>query len=318
MSASRNFYRKQFSDYLGENRAILDIKSEFFPGVTPTPTPSPTPLPVFDTNYQAVLNRANSLGFSLPCFYEQVKQNNLIINLKNAGLWTKLSQFLMFKVDTSCASPGFTLINWITPSNSLSQLQRVSISDTFPVHTNNSGWTFNRQNRIQLGQNVQVNPNAIEITVSGNSEGLYMTQFITGSTSGENWIWASSNNEWNRAQYNNTTQQLFFRGNALTSSFDFTGLGFKAITIDGRPDTDTTVVFRNGGVSTDRTKTAVDSSIAGNELFLNSNSGPAGVGKNFEWTCGMWFNAGGETGNGFFSSTDVPALETIINAYMTS
>ena len=41
MTASRNFYRKQFSSYLGENRAILDIHGEFIP--TPTPTPSGTP-----------------------------------------------------------------------------------------------------------------------------------------------------------------------------------------------------------------------------------------------------------------------------------
>lgn len=41
MTASRNFYRKQFSSYLGENRAILDIHGEFIP--TPTPTPSLTP-----------------------------------------------------------------------------------------------------------------------------------------------------------------------------------------------------------------------------------------------------------------------------------
>jgi len=39
------FLRKQFSDYLGENRAILDIASEFLPDVSPTPsiTPSITP-----------------------------------------------------------------------------------------------------------------------------------------------------------------------------------------------------------------------------------------------------------------------------------
>jgi hypothetical protein len=123
------FLNKQFSNYLGENRAILDTVERYVTDIQPTPTPSatpsptatpaptPTPLPVFDTDYQAVLDRATSLGFSLPCTYEKLKQNNLVIDLKNANLWSGLSQFYMFKLDTSCASPGFSLINWITPSN---------------------------------------------------------------------------------------------------------------------------------------------------------------------------------------------------------
>jgi len=45
---ARNFFNKKFSDYLGEQRALLDIITQFF-GATPTPTatpfasPSPTP-----------------------------------------------------------------------------------------------------------------------------------------------------------------------------------------------------------------------------------------------------------------------------------
>jgi hypothetical protein len=46
---SKVFYRKQFSDYLGENRSILDVVVGFVPdGVTPQPspvTPTPTPTP---------------------------------------------------------------------------------------------------------------------------------------------------------------------------------------------------------------------------------------------------------------------------------
>jgi hypothetical protein len=47
---SKVFYRKQFSNYLGEQRAIDDIIAQFIPdgGITPTPTPvpvTPTPTP---------------------------------------------------------------------------------------------------------------------------------------------------------------------------------------------------------------------------------------------------------------------------------
>jgi hypothetical protein len=45
---SKVFYRKKFSDYLGENRAIDDIVVKFIPEPSPTPlpiTPTPTPTP---------------------------------------------------------------------------------------------------------------------------------------------------------------------------------------------------------------------------------------------------------------------------------
>ena len=44
---SKVFYRKQFSDYLGEQRAIDDIIAQFIPN--PSPTPSPSPLPITPT-----------------------------------------------------------------------------------------------------------------------------------------------------------------------------------------------------------------------------------------------------------------------------
>jgi len=48
---SRIFYRKKFSDYLGEQRAIDDIITFFTQdiGPTPTPTPSNTPFPITQT-----------------------------------------------------------------------------------------------------------------------------------------------------------------------------------------------------------------------------------------------------------------------------
>ena len=47
---SQVFYRKKFSDYLGEQRAIDDIITFFQPDpVPPSPSPTPTPLPITAT-----------------------------------------------------------------------------------------------------------------------------------------------------------------------------------------------------------------------------------------------------------------------------
>ena len=341
------FLNKQFSNYLGENRAILDTVERYVTDVSPSPTPSPTSVtptptvtptvtpsgggvtpsptptatvtpspsvaPVFETEYQAILNRATVVGFTLPGTAQKIKQNQLIVDLKNAGLWSKLGVFYMFKLDTSDgSSPGFTFINWVNPSLTLSDLQ--TYSTVFPTHTSNSGWTFSQGSYLRLGTNTgTASVNNISAVVSGNSEGIYMVDYTGPSSSGTNTLWSTNNNSWNRARYNNTTAHNIFRGVSLTANYDFTGLGFKTATINGRPDTDTTLVFRNGGVSTNTTKTGVDIGIGGGSMLINGDT----TSQTFGWTCGMWFSAGGGTGNGFFSS-DVVALETIINAYMTS
>jgi len=322
------FLNKQFSNYLGENRAILDTVVSFTQDIqpsptpspsvtptmtptqspTPTPTPSPTPLNL-EPEYQAVLTQAQVLGYDSPGYTQRNKQNQLVRDLKTAGLWTKISQLYMFRVDTSDGtSPGFTFINWITPTV-LASLQRTNTTFALPSFTNNVGWTFNQNNSIQLGQNISLGPSPITLTTStGNTEGVYYQQFIGNSTSGNNYIWSTNNNEWNRALYNNTTLHSIWREKQLTASYDFTGLGFKCQTTNGLINTDVNRVFRNGGVSTTRSVASADTGIGGGSMFVNGVSGGR-----HSWTCGMWFN-----GANLSSSVDVPALEAIINSYMTS
>jgi hypothetical protein len=281
------FARKQFSDYLGENRAILDVYTDVLSGATPSPSSTPTPtatptqtpttspgglsptptttptltptmtVPVFTTEYQAILNRASALGLNPPCITEQIRQNQLIIDLINGGLWSKLGVLYMFSVDLcGGVSPAFTLINWITPTEVSSTLG-VSTGTNYPTLLSYSGWSFDQTNFINVGTNVlfaTVNP--VNITLSGNSEGTYVTSKTGDSSTSSNQLWSTNNNQWNKAFYNDTNNHTIFRNNGLTSNYDFTGIGYKAASIDGRPDTDTSIVFTNGTTQTTRTKTA--------------------------------------------------------------
>ena len=274
---------------------------------TPTPTPSSTPIPI-QAEYTTILNRASALGFAAPCLDEQSKQNELIFDLKTAGLWNKLGQLYMFRVDTTCASPSFTLINWRVPAANLCSLSVFS-GGTNPVMNSNQGWLFDRLNRIQVGQNISGTINSITTTSTGNTQGVYYHSFISGSTSGNNNIWQTSNNEWNFARYNNTTTHSLFRNNPLTSTYDFTGLGYKSVSINGAPNSDLSVIFTNAGLQTTRTKTLADTSIAANNLFINGNQ----TSGSHSWVCGMFFSAGGG-----FTSTDANSFGTIITSYMTS
>jgi hypothetical protein len=116
------FTRKQFSDYLGENRAILDTITDYTEGFVPTPTPSPTqvtptptpsssPIPVtptptssltptptpssgggFDSDAAAYLSSVLSAGGSLDDTISGAT-NTLFTELKSNGLYSKINAF---------------------------------------------------------------------------------------------------------------------------------------------------------------------------------------------------------------------------------
>jgi hypothetical protein len=66
----------------------------------------------FDPDYQAVLDYATTQvpPYTLPSLSQQVLQNQLVIDLKDAGIWSKLDTFGVFATD---GSSDFALIDWI-------------------------------------------------------------------------------------------------------------------------------------------------------------------------------------------------------------
>lgn len=64
----------------------------------------------FDADYQAILDYATTQGYTLPSAGQQVKQNQLMLDLKAAGVWSKLDTFAVFATD---GNSDFALIDWI-------------------------------------------------------------------------------------------------------------------------------------------------------------------------------------------------------------
>lgn len=62
-----------------------------------------------DPDYQAVLDYATTQGYTLPSSSQQVLQNQLVVDLKAAGIWSKLDTFAVFATD---GSSDFALIDW--------------------------------------------------------------------------------------------------------------------------------------------------------------------------------------------------------------
>jgi hypothetical protein len=75
--------------------------------------------PTYDPDYQAILNRATTLGYTLPSASVQAKQNTLLTSMKADGVWAKLDVFYVFAQD---GGADFGTLNWKNPNANQSTL----------------------------------------------------------------------------------------------------------------------------------------------------------------------------------------------------
>jgi hypothetical protein len=88
----------------------------------------------FTSEYQAILDEATALGYTLPSAAVQVKQNNLLKELIAAGIWAKLDVFYLFAQD---GQAEFGTLNWKAP------LLYQSTLVNSPTFTSNKGFAGN-------------------------------------------------------------------------------------------------------------------------------------------------------------------------------
>jgi len=88
--------------------------------------------PGFDSDYQAVLDFATSEGDTLPSASQQILQNNVVLSLKDKGLWNKKDVFGLFATN---GNVDFALICW-------KRLIKMDAINS-PFFSANSGFTGN-------------------------------------------------------------------------------------------------------------------------------------------------------------------------------
>jgi hypothetical protein len=103
-----------------------------------------------DADYQAVLDYATTQGYTLPSESQQLLQNQLVVDLKDGGIWSKLDTFAVFATD---GNSDFALIDWIR----LSQYTAVNS----PTFTTNVGFSGN-------GTSAYINTNFNPVTSGVN------------------------------------------------------------------------------------------------------------------------------------------------------
>jgi hypothetical protein len=127
----------------------------------------------YSSEYQTVLSRATTLGYTKPSASQRVKQNTLVEALKTAGIWDLLDVFYVFATN---GGADFATLNWKSPSNF--QISRVNS----PSFTSNVG--FNSDGATSyLSTNWVATVNAVNFTLNSAGLGGYVSSAGISATS---------------------------------------------------------------------------------------------------------------------------------------
>jgi hypothetical protein len=134
-------------------------------------------LPEFDEDYQNVIDTGLSLGYRLPSCDQRVLQNQLVLDLKAAGIWDELDLLYVFATD---GDENYATINWKAPANF--RCTRVNS----PAHIANVGVQGNATNSY-LDTNWAPGINATHLTLNSASAFCYINNDTVSSISRYQW-----------------------------------------------------------------------------------------------------------------------------------
>jgi hypothetical protein len=149
----------------------------------------PTSSIVYDTDYQAVLTKATELGYTLPSSAQQLKQNQLVLDLKTNGAWANLDDFHMFRND---GSKEFATINWKDPNNLATTTSYPTFSSSYGFQGDTSSMFLNLNTLLQT-----------KFTLNSGAYGVYIENL--GNATSNNRVFIGANNMNNRIRYGTCT-----------------------------------------------------------------------------------------------------------------
>lgn len=206
----------------------------------------------FDADYQAVLNYAISIGATLPSSEQQTKQNQLLLDLKSAGIWNRLDTFAMFATD---GSSSFALIDW-------KRLVTYTAVNS-PTFSTNGGFTGNG---TSSHINTNLNPfiGGFNYVRDNASRSFWVDNRGTTGQIFEGLVNANNNGTFND---NTTAQQINSGTNMLLVAVNMASDGFKSI---NRNSSTAITIFNT---TTQSTGVATSGALGnGNQVILRRNA----------------------------------------------
>ena len=203
----------------------------------------------YDADYQAVLNYATTQGYTLPSDEQKLLQNQLLIDLKDSGVWNKLDTFANFATD---GGSNFALIDW----------KRVSLLTAVnsPTFTTNEGFTGNgTSSYINTNFNPSIGTN--NYTLNNASRYIYTLNVVALFDGIESSVE-------NRIASSGTSQRINQGTGTINSAYSFSiGAGMRSI----HRTSSTNVELFSGTTQASRTATS-SSVVNANQLISRSST----------------------------------------------
>lgn len=255
---------------------------------------------LLDADYQAVLTRANTLGYPIPSSAQQIVQNQLVLDLKAGGIWAKLDVFYVFATGTS-SDKDFATINWKSPT-----LYQGTLTNPLTFATN-SGFTNSSTGSIST--------NFTPSTQGGNYQRDDASRFAWVQNVGISFIDGIMANSGNRMTFTGTPDtQNINNGNSSNAVGSLSGRGLKSI---NRPASNQIRVFQNTTLSISGTTASTGSSTAP-QLIFRSSGGASPTIANYGTHTISVYGMGASLVTSGGDSTLNTALYNAINTYMNN
>lgn len=212
---------------------------------------------IFDLDYQSVLNEGILVGARLPSIEQRILQNQLVLDLKSAGIWNKLDAIYVFATDGDSL---FAAINWKNIN-----IKGIYINDI--EHIDNLG-IRRFANTGHFSTNYIIGASGLNYTQ--NDAGRFA--YLTSTASTFNTIDGMSINTRNSLSTQNTTAIRINQSiTSLNSAVDLTAAGTGLLSIN-RTSSNDVVLFDKNNTRLDRTATSSSIDLGDIQLILRSSS----------------------------------------------
>lgn len=211
---------------------------------------------LIDADFQAVLNRGTTLGYSLPTGTALTAGNQLVKDLKNASIWNKLDVFYVFATN---GDSDFATLNWKTPAS----FQATKVNS--PTFTSLEGFTGNGTSSY-LDTNFNLLNNSVNYTQDSASIGVYdrvnnggnMHRFGVSQSTPANGVLSN----WNRPLDN----EFAYINSAFPGNFPVADLTINGFHFLNRTDSSNFQLYGNGNLYESGTQTST--SLANGNVFV--------------------------------------------------
>lgn len=228
-------------DYKPDKNYIKIVNNKTYYGTYP-----------FTIELSSILNRANSLGYTIPTFSTLRAMDVHIRNMKTFGVWDKLDVYFEFAYNNTGLA-NFSLINWKKPESNLAV-------PSGALNYTTAGWVGNGTSTyLDTNFNPTVGTNNY---VLNSACRFFTVSAITGTAVNLDGTIGSVNNAWGSG-----ASQLRINGGGNSPSPLIAGVGFRAIA----RDSSTACRIHVKNVITPVTATS-SSLLNANQLLFRSNT----------------------------------------------